>query len=87
MNREILFKTKKEMYLKEFIDKINKEQLDSKNYNFYMVVEDEKYEIEPVYDIYNYVHELIFKEDGDEITSMFNLTDIVIAKYLIKEVK
>lgn len=76
--------TKEEMDLKEFVTKINKEQLTIKDYNFYMIVNDEEYEIEPVYTTDGRLHEIELEEDYDDIFEEFDLIDIVNARYFIK---
>ncbi len=73
--------------LKDFVKKINEEGLTCSEYHFYMEALDGRYEIEPVFNIYNEVCDFEIKEDNDEIMDVFSLTEILCAKYTLEEVK
>lgn len=76
------------MNLIKFVNKINKEQAIPRDYNFYMVVDEEEYEIIPVYAMLtDQLVELILKEDGDNINNSFNVIDIVNADYYMEKVE
>ncbi len=78
-----MVKIKNDVDLKEFIYWINNYQPSENDYNFYMITNDGEYEIIPIYNEYNEVHELDIKEDGENILDAFNLTVVTEAGYSI----
>lgn len=71
--------------LKEFVYWINNYQPDENDYCFYITIDNEQYEIVPIYNIFNEVHELDFKGSYENIFDEYDLTIILIAKYSIIE--
>ena len=71
--------------IREFINKVNSSQVQEGKYNFYMIVDEEKYEIEPIYNSMGYLDEISL-DDGENIMSAFSMTEIVNADYLVEKV-
>ena len=72
--------------IREFINKVNSSQVQKEEYKFYMIVDEEKYEITPIYNSMGYLDEIAL-DDCENIISAFSMTEIINADYLIKKVK
>lgn len=71
--------------IREFINKVNSSQVQNGEYKFYMIVDEEKYEIIPVYNSLGYLDEIEL-DDCENICNAFPMTDIVNADYFIEKV-